>query len=78
MPPRESRLPIPITEIKSVEAYVEALARVEQLFDAKVGTPQGSELESLLCMVETYEKREFPIDPPHPGEAIRFRMEQKD
>ena len=40
------------------------------------GTTEGDELELLLLLVETYEKKEFPIDLPNPIEAISFRMEQ--
>ena len=53
-----------------------ALERIEELFTAKPGTPDGDELELLLLLVETYEAKEYPIDLPDPIEAIRFRMEQ--
>ena len=56
--------------------YQSVLARIEEIFDARLGTPQGDELELLTLLVEHYEKAQFPIDAPTPIEAIRFRMEQ--
>ena len=32
----------------------------------------------LATLVEAYEQKHFPIDPPDPIEAIRFRLEQQD
>ena len=39
-------------------------------------TPAGDEFEILLTLVEAYEEKHYPIPPPHPIEAIRFRIEQ--
>ena len=64
--------------IKSAEEHQLALARVEEIFMAKPGTPDGDELELLLLLIETYEDEKFPIDLPDPIEAIRFRMEQEE
>jgi HTH-type transcriptional regulator / antitoxin HigA len=54
-----------------------ALARIECIFDARPGTPKGDELELLLLLVETFEARACPIDPPDAIAAVRFRMEQQ-
>lgn len=62
--------------IKTTAEHESALARIEELFTAKPGTPDGDELELLLLLVETFEATEYPIDLPDPIEAIRFRMEQ--
>lgn len=62
--------------IKTTAEHERALARIEELFTAKPGTPNGDELELLMLLVETYEAKAFPIDLPDPIEAIRFRMEQ--
>jgi len=62
--------------IKTTAEHKRALARIEELFTAKPGTPKGDELELLILLVETYEAKEFPIDLPDPIEAIRFRMQQ--
>ena len=63
--------------IKTEAQYEATLARVEKIFDAKPGTPKGDELELLLLLVETYEEKEYPIGPPDPIDALRFRMEQE-
>ena len=62
--------------IKTTAEHKRALARIEELYSAKPGTPKGDELELLILLVETYEAKEFPIDLPDPIEAIRFRMQQ--
>lgn len=62
--------------IKTEEDYEKALVRIEELMDAVPGTPQMDELELLTALVEMYEDRHYPISPPDPIEAIRFRMHQ--
>jgi HTH-type transcriptional regulator/antitoxin HigA len=54
-----------------------ALARVDKIIDSKRGTAEGDELEILSVIIEAYENRRHPIDPPDPIEAIKFRMEQQ-
>jgi len=54
-----------------------ALARIDEIFDAKPHTPEGDELELLSTLVELYEDKAFPISLPDPLTAIRFRMEQQ-
>lgn len=59
--------------IKTVETkkdYEEAMLRLEKIFDAKKGTPEGDELEMLSLLIEKYEDKYFPIDNPDPVEAI--------
>ena len=63
--------------IKTEADYKAALARVDAIFDAKPGTSEGDELESLLNLIEFYEKIAFPIDLPDPVTAIKFRMAQQ-
>jgi HTH-type transcriptional regulator/antitoxin HigA len=62
--------------IKNQKDYDAALSRIEQLMDAKSGTAEMDELELLTALVEMYEERHFPIGPPDPVDAIKFRMEQ--
>jgi len=62
--------------IKTEEDYKEALKLADELFDAKVNTPEGDRLELLIALIEIYEKEHFPIGNPSPIEAIKFRMEQ--
>lgn len=62
--------------IKSEQDYQIAMKRLEAIFDAKTGTPEGDELEILGILIELYENEHFSIDLPDPIEAIKFRMEQ--
>lgn len=65
-----------IKPIKTEQDYQEALDRLEVIFDAKKGSPEGDELEILGLLIEKYESVHFPIDLPDPIEAIKLRMEQ--
>ena len=67
-----------IKPIKTEQDYIQALERLEVIFDAKKGTKEGDELEVLGILIEKYEDDYFPIDLPDPIEAIKFRMEQMD
>ena len=62
--------------IKTEKDYEEALSRIEGLMDAKPGTQAMDELEPLTALVEMYEDKHYPISPPDPIEAIKFRMDQ--
>jgi HTH-type transcriptional regulator / antitoxin HigA len=64
--------------IKTEQDYEKALTRIEGLMDAEAGTPELDELELLTALVEMYEDRHYPINPPDPVEAIRFRMDRRD
>ena len=66
--------------IRSEDDYRAALKRVEQFFDA-VQEPdpeseEGAFFEALMTLVEAYERKHYPISPPDPIEAIKFRMDQ--
>ena len=65
-----------IKPIKTETDYNQALERLEIIFDAKNGTPEGDELEVLGILIDQYENEHFPIGLPDPIEAIKFRMEQ--
>ena len=67
---------IKIRSIKSAADYDAALAEIEKLWGAEADTPRGDKLDVLLTLVDVYEKAHYPIDPPDPIEAIKFRMEQ--
>lgn len=41
--------------------YRMALIRIEALFDAEPGSPEGDELELLASFVEAYEEEHYPI-----------------
>jgi HTH-type transcriptional regulator / antitoxin HigA len=62
--------------IKTEVDYQKALKRLEEIFDAKIGTPDGDEADILGLMIDEYEKKHFPIEAPDPVEAIKIRMEE--
>ncbi|WP_297695247.1 transcriptional regulator [uncultured Eudoraea sp.] len=62
--------------IKSQEQYRTYLNRMNEIFHADEGTPEGEELDLLALVLEKYEDEHYPIDAPDPIEAIRFMMEQ--
>jgi HTH-type transcriptional regulator/antitoxin HigA len=66
-----------IKPIRSEVDYDEALATINELWDAEPGTAAADRLEVLVTLVEAYEEKAWPIDPPDPLAAIRFRMEQQ-
>ncbi len=63
--------------IRTKKDYEAALAEVERLWGAKSGTPKGDRLDILATLIESYEAKHYPMDPPDPIEAILFRMEQQ-
>ena len=65
-----------IRPIKTEQDYDSALKRIEELWGAKKDTPEGDELDLLVTLVEAYEMKHYPIAPPDPVDAIKFRMEQ--
>ena len=65
-----------IAPIRTEADYEKALERLETIFDAKIGTPEGDEAEVLSILIEKYEEQHYPIDMPDPIEAIKFRMDQ--
>lgn len=65
-----------IRPIKTEQDYNTAISRIEKLWGAKKDTPEGDELDLLVTIVESYEMKHYPIAPPDPIDAIKFRMEQ--
>jgi HTH-type transcriptional regulator/antitoxin HigA len=65
-----------IIPIKSETDYRLALKRLEEIFDAAIGTPEGDEADILGLLVDEYEKKNYPIEAPDPIEAIKIRMEE--
>jgi HTH-type transcriptional regulator/antitoxin HigA len=68
------------TDLKPIRTkadYKAALAEVERLWGARSGTPKGDRLDVLATLIDAYETRHYPMDPPDPIDAIQFRMEQQ-
>ena len=66
-----------IRPIRSPQDYEAALEEVERLWGAKSETPEGDRLDVLATLIDAYEAERYPMDPPDPVEAIKFRMEQQ-
>ncbi len=67
-----------IKPIRTEADHKAALARIDALMDAKLGTPRGRELDLLTDLVELYESKRVPIGLPSAVAAIEFRMEQAE
>ena len=68
---------VEVKPIRSEADHEAALAEVERLWGAKAGTPKGDRLDVLATLIDAYESAHYPMDPPDPVEAIKFRMEQQ-
>ena len=66
--------------IKTKIDYEAALERAYELMqkDLKENSKFSDELEILSILIEAYENKHYPVPPPHPIEAIKFRIEQGD
>ena len=65
-----------IRPIRTEQDYDFAINRIEELWGAKKDSIEGDELDLLVTLVESYEMKHYPIAPPDPIDAIKFRMEQ--
>ncbi|WP_375696022.1 type II toxin-antitoxin system HigA family antitoxin [Bartonella sp. AC67GZZY] len=67
-----------IKPIRTEQDYQEALEIVSAMFDnqPQEGTPEFDQMEVLVLLIEAYEAEHYHVSPPHPIEAIKFRMEQ--
>ena len=68
------------TDVKPIRTeadYEAALEDVAVLWGSPAGTPAGDRLDVLATLIDAYEARCHPMDPPDPVEAIKFRMEQQ-
>jgi HTH-type transcriptional regulator/antitoxin HigA len=63
--------------IRSNADYEKAIAEVRRLWGARSGTPNGDRLDVLATLIDAWEAQHYPIDPPDPIDAIRFRMDQQ-
>ena len=66
-----------VKPIRSRRDYEAALDEVGRLWGARAGTRDGDRLDVLATLIDAYEAEHYPMDPPDPIEAIKFRMEQQ-
>jgi HTH-type transcriptional regulator / antitoxin HigA len=67
---------IDLKPIRTTADYEVALGLLEQPWGAEANSPESDQLDILATLIEAYEVKNYPIDPPDPIEAIKFRMEQ--
>ncbi|MBK8516031.1 MAG: transcriptional regulator [Saprospiraceae bacterium] len=65
-----------IRPLKTEKDYREALKRMEEIFDAEIGSLDSDEADILGMMIDEYEKKHYHIETPDPIEAIKIRMEE--
>jgi len=66
-----------IRPLRSEADYDAALEEIERYFESepKPGTPEADRFDLLALVIEDYEKKHWPIQPPDPIDAIRYGME---
>ncbi len=69
----------PIQPIRTESDYQQALQRVAPYFDNEpaLDSDAGAHFEAMVTLIEAYEAKHYPIAPPDPVQAIKFRMEQQ-
>ena len=69
----------PIQPIRTESDYQQALHRVAPYFDNEpaLDSDAGAHFEAMVTLIEAYEAKHYPIAPPDPVQAIKFRMEQQ-
>ena len=65
-------------QIDSEAGYDWPLKQIASYLDVqpKPGTAEGDRFNVLATLIEAYEEKHWPIDPPDPVDAIQYRMEQ--
>ena len=66
-----------IHPIRNDRDHGKAVRQLEKLWGAAAGTREADDFEILVTLIDAYEAKHHPIDPPDPIEAIKFRMEQQ-
>ena len=69
---------VSVRPIRTEEDYQAALARLSDVFQAPIGTPEGDERDVLADLIEHYEDEHYPIGLPTAIGAIEFVMDQRD
>jgi HTH-type transcriptional regulator/antitoxin HigA len=66
-----------VRPLHSEADYDVALNEIERYFEnePKPGTPAADRFDLLALIIEDYERRRWPIEPPDTIDAIRYRME---
>lgn len=66
-----------IKPIRNNDDLASAFRQLESVFQAEAGSAEADERDILVILIEAYENAHYPINPPDPIDAIKFRMEQQ-
>ena len=68
-----------IRAIRTKADYQAALQEVAPYFDnePEIDSDAGAHFEAMITLIQAYEAKHYPIAPPDPIEALKFRMEQQ-
>jgi HTH-type transcriptional regulator/antitoxin HigA len=68
-----------IRPLRNEADYDSALAEVERYFDnePRAGTAEADRFDLLALVIEDYERKHWPVDPPDSVAAIQYGMEIK-
>lgn len=66
-----------IRPVRTEQDYEAAMTRINTLWGAPAGSPEGDELEVWSILVERFESEHHPIPASDPIEAIKFRLDQR-
>jgi HTH-type transcriptional regulator / antitoxin HigA len=72
-----SEIKLELKPIKDKAQHKEYLKIIDSLIDCEEDSPEEEVLELVSILVESYETKHFPIEPPDPIEAIKIRMEEQ-
>jgi HTH-type transcriptional regulator/antitoxin HigA len=64
--------------IRTKREYQAALKQAEALWDAPQGTPEADRLEVLTLLIQTYERKHYPIEAPDPIDFLQHIMEARE
>jgi HTH-type transcriptional regulator/antitoxin HigA len=69
-----------IKPIRTETEYDTALKEIASYFEnePEPGSPEADRFELLALVIDAYESKHWPIDPPDPVEAIKIHMEQTE
>ncbi|OAV44154.1 type II toxin-antitoxin system HigA family antitoxin [Lewinella sp. 4G2] len=67
-----------VRPINNKTDYEAALSRLRNIFQAKAGTPERDEAQILGLLIEAYENDHHQIELPHPIDAIKIRLADKN
>ncbi len=65
-----------IKAIKTEEQYKGILQQIKYLWSCAENSPEADLLEVLSILADDYENKHYPIAPPDPIEAIKYKMEE--